>query len=412
MVLLYSISNNAWAQQWKTLFSVESRVGYSTNTYLNPYYTEWDRTENNSFGIVSGIAQTSWMKEGNEINITGSAVFEPIFGATENWKGGLLLGNYRRSVTQSLSAGLETGGSYFESSFTRCMLWIQPKVTWSMSPFSELKLKAGSNFRSYRNYVTDGEPTDPGDRSDLYAIEFETWPTFRWQFTGGVYGNVDALPAIQDGVSTFTALGHVFRDGSRIKIKLGLEQYQNEQTITVDGGGLPIGGGPSKDTERVSEVNRIFRLGVQGNMPISEQLMAFAGVEGLRYESTDVEQNVHDIQVSAGIRLSIQPRINKHDGRITPEWKIGDEAQRIQVEYSGNSQLYLVGDFNNWKRPGIPLDNIKDDNYMAKLKLDAGAYEYKILKVENGEEAWIEFSENTYTVDDGFDGENAMLLVE
>ncbi|MDZ7660366.1 glycogen-binding domain-containing protein [Fodinibius sp.] len=415
VMLLLSITNEMLAQDWQTIFSVDSRVGYSTNTYLNPYYAEWDRAENTSFGALSGIGQSTWFGDKDMVELTGIAVLEPFFSGLDTWKGGLALARYQHQFSHSISGGIEVGGSYFNSSFSRGMFWAQPTFTWSPTPFSQLKVKAGSNFRSYRDYMVDSVATSINDRSDLYALEFETWPSFNWQLSTGLYGNFDSFPDIQQGFSSFVAASRIFEKGSKIRFKVGLEQYQNQQTVTTGGGGggfPPVGGGPPETTETIEETNRIFRLGIEGSIPISQQLTAFVSAEGLRYNTTATDQNINDIQVSGGIRLTLQPKSGKDRGKISPDWNKEKDIQRVEISYSGDARIYLVGDFNNWSRPGVPLVNVKNDRYRAELELDPGSYEYKVLKIEGGEESWIAFSSETYTVEDGFGGQNALLLVQ
>ncbi len=414
MMLLFAISTPGLAQQWQTVFSVDSRVGYSSNTYLNPYYSEWDRSENTGFGVLSGIGQTVWTDDSNSLKLTGMGVIEPFFQNQEMWRGGLALAGYEHHFTNTFSAGVETGGSYFSSSFQRSLVWAQPTISWTPTPFSEITLKAGSNFRTYDNYLVDGETTDSSDRTDLYALEFESWPSFRWQVSGGWYGNLDSFPAIQDGFSSFVALTHLLNNGARLKLRTGIEQYKNQQTITTDGGGgfPPTGGGPNETTETIEETNRLFRVGLEGQLPINNKISAFVNLEGLRYQTDASDQNISDYQFSGGVRLSLQPASKEKAGTINPKWKKSEDKQQVQLTYSGKGRLYLVGDFNDWDRPGIPLVNTQKDMYTAEVTLEAGAYEYKVLIVENGEEEWIPFSDGTYTVKDGFGGENGMLLVQ
>jgi hypothetical protein len=71
-----------------------------------------------------------------------------------------------------------------------------------------------------------------------------------------------------------------------------------------------------------------------------------------------------------------------------------------------------VGSFNNWDKEGIPLTEQSENNYIAQLRLEVGSYEYKVLKIHGDSEEWLEFSNEVYTVDDGFGSKNAMLLVE
>lgn len=415
MALTCCISNTALAQQWQTVFSVDSRLGYSSNTYLNPYSAEWDRSINSGYGVITGMGQTAWYDKKNTFEVTGLAVFEPFLANRNASKGGLGLVNYQRKLSSNISAGIEAGSSYFTSSFTRKLFWAQPTLTWFPTPFTKFKVKAGSNYRIYENYTVDSVSTDTRSRTDLYSLELETWPTFQWRLTAGLYGNLDTMPAIGDGFSSLVTAGYTFGGGTRLTFSIGLEQYQNEQTRTVSGGGggfPPTGGGTPTRTETIQETNRIYKIGVEGSIPITDQLSAFVNAEGLQFQSSATGQGIKDVQVSGGVRMMIQPFRRSKAGTITPEWESGKERQKIEIQYLKEGQLYLVGDFNNWERPGIPLTNAKKNRYVTELQLEPGAYEYKVLCVKRGEEEWVEFSDDTYTVDDGFGGENALLLVE
>ncbi|MDR8390300.1 glycogen-binding domain-containing protein [Aliifodinibius sp. S!AR15-10] len=411
---LCSIANLAYGQQWQTVFYVDSRVGYSSNTYLNPYLSEWDRSVASGYGTVTVMGQTAWFDDKNVAEFTAGAVFEPVFGQTDTWKGGLGLINYRRKFTDNLTGGIETGASYFSSSYQRTLLWAQPTLSWFPTPFTNIKVKAGTNYRHYNDYVVDSVAVNSKDQTGLYALELETWPSFQWRLSAGLYGSLATLPSVGRGFRSTGSATHIFEDGESLRFTVGIEQYRNEFTTTVPdgGGGFPPVGGPSGDTEIVENTNRIFRLGVEANYPLNQQLSLFLNVEGLQYHSDAVSDNLQDIQVSGGVRLTFNATRFNNRGGIEPDWQKNDSRQEVQIRYAGEGQLYLVGDFNNWQRPGIPLVEQGENRYVAHLDLEMGSYEYKVLEITGGEEGWISFSENIYTVDDGYGGENAMLLIE
>lgn len=415
MAILCSISNTAFAQQWQTLFSVDSRIGYSSNTYLNPYFSEWDNTLNSGYGMISGVGQTIRYGDNSTFKITGAGAFEPFLKNRDALMGGLGMAEFQRHFTSTLSGGVQAGGSYFRSSFKRRSVWVQPTLSWSPSAYTRLMASAGSNFRSYKNFAADSLSTSDSRRSDIYSLRFETWPSFRWRITAGLYGNLATLPAVQEAFSSVAGGRYTFSDGSSIRLTIGLEQYQNERVAQVSGGGggfAPIGGPPSS-TQTVEETSRIYRLGIEGSVPITGQLSGFMNVKGLQFSSTATGNTSRDMHISGGVRLQIQPDFNRREkGTVAPEWEKVKEEHRVVVHYSGQGQLYLVGDFNNWKRPGIPLVETKEGRYLATIQLDPGSYEYKVIVVENGEEKWIEFSKDIYTVDDGFGGQNGLVLIE
>lgn len=408
------MSNIAYAQQWQTVFYIDSRVGYSSNTYLNPYLSEWDRSAESGYGTVSALGQTAWFDDKNVAEFTGGVVFEPFLNNRHTWKGGLALANYSRKLSDNLTAGIEAGGSYFSSSFERTLVWGQPVLSWFPTPFTNVRVKAGSNYRKYSNYQVDSIAVNSKDLMGLYALEFDTWPSFRWQLSAGLYGNLGTLPSIGKGFRSIASSTHIFDHGEQLSFTIGIEQYHNQYTATIadGGGGLPPGSDPTVGTELIRQTSRIFRIGVNGSYPVNKKLSLFLNLEGLEYHSEILEDNVRDMQISGGVRLTITPSRLAGQRGIEPSWNKEPSWQQVKIRYTGEGQLYLVGDFNNWKRPGIPLVEQDENRYTAQLNLAMGSYEYKVLKVNAGEEEWVSFSENTYTVDDGYGGENAMLLIE
>ncbi|MDZ7693352.1 MAG: glycogen-binding domain-containing protein [Balneolaceae bacterium] len=184
-------------------------------------------------------------------------------------------------------------------------------------------------------------------------------------------------------------------------------------TSTGGGGGFPpVGGPPGTTTETVELTNRLYRIGIGSSFPLNEQFSLFMNVEGLRYAAGGSSTKINDLQISGGVRFSIEPSIMKNKSGIEPEWNIKPHRQRLVIPFKREGQLYLVGDFNNWNRPGIPLVEHREGEFVAQLELRTGAYEYKVLQVESGKEQWVSFSEDVYTVTDGYGGENAMLLIE
>ena len=409
MIIAASIPTRTLAQNWQTFVNVDSRVGYSTNSYLNPFFGEWNSTVSSGYGLTTLSGYTSWFNKGNSLTFTSVLVYEPFFDQqqVDNWTGGLALLDLSRRFSSSFSAGIEGGGSYFTSSFDRTVAWVQPKITWFASPFTSVRLKAGSNFQYYEDFLPDTVDAETDRRFDLYALELETWPSYNWRLTAGLYGNLDNFPNIGEGFNTLLGVGYLFKNGTSLDLRFAWEQYQIQTTAQT--GGPPIGG-PGGGTTTVEETDRILRLGLSGSFPINRRFSFFTDVEGLKLLS-DVSEEVTDYQVSAGIRMSFQPRLGKKSSGLNPEWNEQSSGHQIKVRYSGEGRLYLVGDFNNWNKPGIPLREQSDKTYVAKLNLDTGAYEYKILVVQGDSEEWIEFSNETYTVDDGFGSENALLLV-
>lgn len=406
MILSTAIPIMGWGQQWQTLLSLETRMGYSSNSYLNPFLAEWDPGLESAYNLTSVTGQTYWYRQNSSVGLTAGVMYEPVFETgTGSWKGAFGVANYNYRISRSFTAGLEAGTSYLRNSYSRTTSWIQPKVTWFVSPFTQLRLKAGSNYRNYRNYPDGG---DELDRFDLYAFEFETWPDYRWQIRAGLYGGLKTLPSVQEGYNFRTSAMYFFRAGASVQVSAAIEQYQTELT---NGGGGPPGppGGPSAGT---TLTDRMMRFGVTGSMPIDRRISLFGTAEVLQFTSDAATPSQRDYQVSAGIRFNIEPKFKSNKNAVSPEWNMEGRNQEVRIRYSGEGRLYLVGDFNDWSRIGIPLRRYSGNVYTAELSLSPGAYEYKILRVLGDSEEWLQFSDNVYTVGDGFGNVNAMLLVE
>lgn len=96
------------------------------------------------------------------------------------------------------------------------------------------------------------------------------------------------------------------------------------------------------------------------------------------------------------------------------DWRsVRGNAIELNIRYNGDGELYLIGDFNDWREPGIALRRTGRNRYATELDLPPGGYEYKILLIGGqGERIWIDFSEETYTVPDGFGGENGVMFID
>lgn len=101
---------------------------------------------------------------------------------------------------------------------------------------------------------------------------------------------------------------------------------------------------------------------------------------------------------------------------LNSEMGVGEQVWTARIFLLNNEwegQPYITGDFNKWAYPGVPLTREGADQYAVSLSLEPGAYEYNILLIneDDEKESWIDFTDDTHTVKDGFGGENGMLFV-
>lgn len=392
-----------FAQHSDTRLFLQSRTGYSTNSYLNPFFSEWDSSQESFYGLVMPMAR--WHRSGSktDVQVSGGVAYQPTFGVGDQNFGSFGRAEGRYRFGSLVSAGLETGSGYLSTSYTRKQWWAQPSLTFHFSPFSRLKFKAGSHFQSYSNYA---DSLDITNRLDIFSVEMESWPTTRWQLKTGLYGNLDNIATSERTLNASLGIVRLVNDDISVALQLSHEQYNFATSSQSGDGGFTV----MPDPDILSD--RIFRFGTGVDIPVRENIAVTLNADALRYSSSAATENTYDFQASAGIKISLRPPSLKKNKTVKTSTKQDGESTRISVTYRGEGKLYLSGDFNDWQEPGEPLVRQSKNRYSASLKLAPGAYEYKVLRVYGNEEEWLDLHRDTYTVDDGFGGENGFLLIE
>lgn len=408
LVSLFSIPFAAKSQDVQVSQSLDSRVAYTTNTYLNPILSEWNQSGNTGYVLLSPIGQIAYSHNRFSTSFTTGALYEPFFDGREAWSGGFILTNTRYRISHKLALGLESGGSHFSTTTDRSLFWVQPVLTWSPSLFTQFRFKAGSTFIQFTEFIEE-EQNRATTRFDSYAIEFETWPDMNWQLRGGIYGNLDDPTGM---ISFRAAADRMVNRKLKFTMNAGLEQYRF-QVLTEGGGGTPPIGGPSQNgNQLIKEEDRILRTGLGASYQFNKSFSANLNTDALKYFSFTGANTPIDMQISAGFRYSIFPSFGKGK-KADAHWRMNStQIVTLKLNYSGDGQLFILGDFNNWDQPGIPLARKAKNQYTTQLSLNAGAYEYKILLIEGSEEKWLDFTDDVYTIPDGFGGKNAMIFID
>lgn len=399
-----------FSQDWEGLLMVDSRAGYSTNTILNPFNGTWDRTSSSGYGLIAPMGQLQMLGEHVSADITAGGVYEPFFDDKATLSGGFGLLNARYRFNSSFSAGLESGTSLLANGINRQVNWVQPVITWSPTLFSQFRLKAGSTFQNLEFETEEGEITTQR-RFDQFGLEFETWPRYNWQIRTGLYGNLDRP---SENLSLRLQADYLPDPKFRVGVRMNADRYHFTQTVEGTGGagGSPLDGPGNDMTATIDETDRILRAGVTLQIQLHRSLSVMMNADRMNLYSSGREETLQDYQLSAGIRYSFRPRFSGRT-HAEPEWKQnGEQTLTLRLNYSGEGQLYITGDFNDWDHPGTPLTRQTAGRYVARLSLEPGAYEYKILLIEGEEERWIELSDETYTVQDGFGGLNGMVFID
>lgn len=412
MIIMYA--HNANSQNVEGFLSLDSGIGYTSNTFLNPFINEWNRTDLVSYSSVSPSGQMLWNTRNFSGDLSTGYVYQPFFDDRTNWSGFYGNSNVRYRLNSKWMTEVQVSGSQFSSTFDRSLVSILPSLTWSPSFFTRVRARAGSSFRSYSNLeATDGQ-TEFSDRLDLYGLEVETWPSFNWRLRAGFNGNFS-----EDLVGNHTlslGLERIIRQNWRLSFQAATDRYTTEVVTTTGGGGTPPIGGPSGGGEEIvtEDSDRLIRTGVSLSRTFFERLTATASLSHVHFLPSE-QESISDIQTAINFRYSfpVSRFMSSRKKNINPKWsEEGGGVVFVSVNYRGDGDLYLVGEFNNWERPGIPLSRQTERRYAAQLELESGIYEYKILRVTNGEEDWIDLSNDAMTVSDGFGGENGLIYID
>lgn len=416
---LLLLPTEGFSQDWQSVIMLNSRSGYTSNTYLNPFLSEWDRSADVGYLMVSPMGQLGMSSDRFSSDLTAGVVYEPFFDDRDAWSGAFALMGARYRVADRISLGAEGGISRFSTFLERDLYWVQPVLSWSPSPFTQLRFKAGSSFRKLSggdSEMNEMEQEQSTQRFDSYTFELETWPNFRWQFRSSLFGNLDD-PAANIGLRA--SADYWATRSLQLSLSSGLERYQFQIFTENGGGGGPPGGGPpgggppgGDGTQVLDEADRLVRAGAGASYQVNRNVALSLQGDYLNYYSTVTGESTGDFHVSAGVRLSYFPRMGG-GGKADVEWRQNDtQAVILNLKHSGDGQLYILGDFNDWDHPGVPLSRQSSNRYAAQLSLSSGVYEYKILLISGSEETWIDFSDDTYTVSDGFGGENGLIFID
>ncbi|MFU8861906.1 MAG: hypothetical protein ACNA8K_15960 [Cyclonatronaceae bacterium] len=405
MICTISISE-ASARQFQARFSMGTTGGYTTNTYLSPLLSEWDRSGTSAFFVISPAAHIQWNGTKQTAGITGMGHFYHLTDISSDWAGGTAFFNTNRLLSPKVWLAASAGLSRLASGYTRDLQWLQAGIDWLASPITKVEFRAGFNWRRYSN-LTDSN--DLSNRYDSYGVEAEHWISYKWQVTGRFYSSLSHITNPGRGFSTSAGLTRQWRNGLSVMAQTGFERYS--QQFQPEGGGP--GPNPQNPGEMTITINDQFvRTGLSVSYPVRRNISLSARAANLLWMSSEDNAVLSDVELSAGVQYSFTPVMARRGVPYGVRWEIKPDSKTIiEVQYKGNESLYLTGDFNDWDQPGIPLERTGRNRYRAMLDADPGIYQYKILKRQNGDLEWLDLSGQAPTVDDGFGGRNGRVII-
>lgn len=117
------------------------------------------------------------------------------------------------------------------------------------------------------------------------------------------------------------------------------------------------------------------------------------------------------LQLSLGTRFQLGNTKKAKHLAYQPTWRVNEREAHFAYTYIGRGELFLVGDFNNWIEPGIPLQKDRDGWYRTTLKLPPGRYAYKVVRLHRGRMEWLPLPDDAETLQDSFGGRNGLLII-
>ncbi|MDD5583436.1 MAG: AAA family ATPase [Candidatus Omnitrophica bacterium] len=145
--------------------------------------------------------------------------------------------------------------------------------------------------------------------------------------------------------------------------------------------------------------------------------------------SEKVKKQLGNLLLKSTIRINISLREAASAGKTIFEYKadsrgaedflaLATELEKITSQSKWTSlflrgdkfsEVYLVGDFNNWKRDErYRLNKVGEDIWSINVPLETGKYRYKFVAGDS----WFNDPHNALAEDDAFGGKNSLLVIE
>lgn len=390
------------AQTLQSAFSIDAHTGYTTNTQLTPYVGTWDTTSTGSYALVAPSGQINLLLKQGVISGFGGVLYQPFLTRNISWHGAYGVLQYQHNFSYALQAGVSAGSRSATSNYTQNLTWLQSYLNWNINPFLQLKFQVS---RSYRSYLHSSVTPDIHEHFTTYNTNLYYWLAPRWRMNVSING--DLLNPLQPEKDFDTNLGFTkyWSDASWLSFYCNWGQFENS-VLTQNSTGGPTPSVPTSDIR-----SKLLQTGLSGEWPLTGYLSLTGRLTGLFRTSSNQNGPKNDFQGSVGLRISFYPKLPDSKNRVYPQWRESQHSFYFVAHYRGKGHLFIVGDFNNWSKPGIPLIHKSDNTYVARLRLKPGAYEYKILKINHDQEGWVRLSKSAPKISDGFGGTNGRFIV-
>ncbi len=390
------------AQEVRGGLDMSVEGGYISNPFLDGVATFWDPTFESAFASLGGTGWAGWSGRQSSVQLAAGGRFMDFPNGQASWSSIQVSLSATHALNRSLSVGIDGAGRILRTDVDQESVFGLPFAEWRITPRTRINVRGGL---AHQQSTLTAENTTRST-SFVGAAGVEQWIGLRTVLGFRMHGSHTEVTDEENGFSGIGGgvdLTYRLSGGGSIRAALGVEQYGYE--------GLGEAGGPVVAPVEVSQQDYLWRASLSAERPINRRIAIFARTSASRFQSTTTDIAEHDVRVGAGLRVSFQ-RTLYEPAEPAPIWSQEGDLVRFHVAYEGEGELYLVGDFNNWDLPGMPMRRAGDRTFSAELRLEPGTYRYRIRVQVGGEEEWLSLPDHTLTITDEFDGENGLLIVE
>lgn len=391
-----------------------------TNTYLDRWIMEWSPIAGAPFMSIAGTGIMEWLGDRNGVTVAGVARRTSFSDSTTGWRSYRLHLNLERSIAAPYAVGLDLALGRVERGSARRSLLLLPYVTWTVSPRLRVALHTGLGRWRHAGSAEPGpiqgppvpvpapppggEPLEDSEASSvLVLLEGEAWTGERWRWRAETYFSRTALSpdeARYGGAGAAVEARRWWPGGVSVGLDAGVEEFGFR--AADPGPGIPFADTPDPDGGGL-----LWKGSLGFARPLGSRAVLEARVGGLRHDREG--EAAYDFYSSLGVRISFQKSFASPP---TALWAREADGVRFEISYEGTGRLYLVGDFNHWEHPGVPLASAGGGRHSTILRLDPGTYAYKVRVIDGGTERWLTLPDGTPSVKDGFGGENGLLVLQ
>jgi len=315
---------------------------------------------------------------------------------------GLALRLYRDGPLEHDGTGL-SGLTSQEADF-----WMGPYLRWDAGADLTLALRGGVGHRLDRRDVRLSR-----NAYFVHGAMNLRWSD-RWSLRGTLYTwrRSTTTGPRQDAWGSLWQLAYLPTQATRFL--LSTEMIRRDVSALFD---EPLLTDPDSDglirrsrSARVTQTTWITGLGFESD---AEAPWTFSiHLDWIRSLNTDL---LTDLQPYS-LQLSVGARYKLHGGKERQPsaralWEPLRHGIRFAWPAEDDAPLYLVGDFNNWALPGLPLRRGRDGYHTRILDLPPGTYAFKVLRLVDGRVPWVPLPPHVTALDDGFGGLNGLLVI-